>query len=147
MIRRQRQMCIRDSIYTVQDISNHINTTSSTYTHSLNRQIVQKKVFYKPREKRSLKRCVLRFFLKEERDGELRTFVGREFPLDCSTACGKKVERSACSRFKVSSGNFQQFFTAGPKSSRGLVGARKAHTYNYVLLAQVSRWNRASKDY
>ena len=38
-------------------------------------------VFYKPREKRSLKRCVFRLFLKEERDGELRTFVGREFQI------------------------------------------------------------------
>ena len=32
-------------IYTVQDISNHINTTSSTCTHPLNSQIVQKRCF------------------------------------------------------------------------------------------------------
>ena len=38
-------------------------------------------MFYKPREKRSLKRCVFRFSLKEERDGELRTFVGRELQI------------------------------------------------------------------
>ena len=36
----------------------------------------KEKVLYKPREKRSLKRCVIRFFVKEERDGELRTIVG-----------------------------------------------------------------------
>ena len=29
-----------------------------------------------------------------------------------------KVERSVSSRFEVSFGDFQQFFTAGPKSSR-----------------------------
>ena len=33
-----------------------------------------------------------------------------------------KVERSVSSRFDVSFGDFQQFFAAGPKSSRGLVG-------------------------
>ena len=38
-------------------------------------------MLYKPREKRSLKRCVIRFFVKEERDGELRTIVGREFQI------------------------------------------------------------------
>ena len=43
-----------------------------------------------------------------------------------------KLERSVSSRFEVSFGDFQQFFAAEPKSSRGLVGARKAHTYNYA---------------
>ena len=32
-----------------------------------------------------------------------------------------KVERTVFSRFEVSFGDFQQFFPAGPKSSRGLV--------------------------
>ena len=36
-----------------------------------------------------------------------------------------KVERSVSSRFEVSFGDFQQFFTAGPKSSRGLVGVKQ----------------------
>ena len=38
-------------------------------------------MFYKPREQRSLKRSVFRFFLKEETDGELRTFIEREFQI------------------------------------------------------------------
>ena len=42
---------------------------------------VQKSCFYKPREKPFLKWCVFRCFLKEERDGELRTFVRREFQI------------------------------------------------------------------
>ena len=36
-----------------------------------------------------------------------------------------KVERSVSSRSEVSFGDFQQFFTAGPKSSRGLVGVKQ----------------------
>ena len=36
-----------------------------------------------------------------------------------------KVKSSVSSRFEVSSGDFQQFFTAGPKSSRGLVGVKQ----------------------
>ena len=67
-------------IYTVKDISNHINTISSTYTHPLESNCAEK-VLYKPREKRSVKRCVFRLFLKKERDGELRTFVGGEFQI------------------------------------------------------------------
>ena len=37
-----------------------------------------------------------------------------------------KVEKSVSSRFEVSLGDFQQFFTAGPKSSRGLVARCEA---------------------
>ena len=36
-----------------------------------------------------------------------------------------KVERSVSSRFGVSFGDFQQFFAAGPKSSRRLVGVKQ----------------------
>ena len=36
-----------------------------------------------------------------------------------------KVKRSVSSRFEVSFGDFQQFFTAGPKSLRGLVGVKQ----------------------
>ena len=36
-----------------------------------------------------------------------------------------KVERFVSSRFEVSFGHFQQFFAAGPKSSRGLVGVKQ----------------------
>ena len=36
-----------------------------------------------------------------------------------------KVERSVSSRFEVSFGDSQQFFIAGPKSSRGLVGVKQ----------------------
>ena len=36
-----------------------------------------------------------------------------------------KVERSVSSRFEVSFGDFQQFFTAGPKSLTGLVGVKQ----------------------
>ena len=36
-----------------------------------------------------------------------------------------KVERSVSSRFEVSLGDFEQFFAAGPKSSRGLVGVKQ----------------------
>ena len=36
-----------------------------------------------------------------------------------------KVERSVSSRFDISFGDFQQFFTAGLKSSRGLVGVKQ----------------------
>ena len=36
-----------------------------------------------------------------------------------------KVERSVSSRSEVSLGDFQQCFTAGPKSSRGLVGGKQ----------------------
>ena len=43
-----------------------------------------------------------------------------------------KVERSVSSRFEVSFGDFQKKIAAEPKSSRGVVGARKAHTYNYA---------------
>ena len=50
-------------------------------------------MFHKPREKRSLKRCVFRFFLKEERDGELRTFVGREFQI--LAACWRSLKTVA----------------------------------------------------
>ena len=88
--------------------------------HPHSHSILAEKVFYKPREKRSLKRCVFRFFLKEERDGELRTFVGRVPDFSCL-----KVEISVSSRFEVSLGDFQQFFAAGPKSSRGLVGVKQ----------------------
>ena len=35
------------------------------------------------------------------------------------------VERSVSSRFEVSFGDFQQFFTAGLKSSRGLVSVKQ----------------------
>ena len=56
-------------IYTVQDVSNHINTTSSTYTQQSK---CAEMVFYKPRQKHSLKRCVFRFFSKEGRDEELQ---------------------------------------------------------------------------
>ena len=59
-----------------------------------------------------------RFFLKEERDRELRNFCRKRVP-DFSCL---KVEKSVSSRFEVSFGHFQQFFAAGPKSSRGLVG-------------------------
>ena len=68
-----------------------LKTISSTYTHPLDSQTVQKKKKRKkkkkkkktPREKRSLKRCVFRLFLKGERDGELRTFVGRVSDFRC----------------------------------------------------------------
>ena len=71
--------------------------------------------------KRSLKRCVYRFFLKEERGGKLRTkIVGRVQVLACLN-----MEISVFSRFKVSFGDFRQFFTAGPKSSRGLVSVKQ----------------------
>ena len=40
-----------------------------------------------------------------------------------------KVERSVSSRFEVSFADFQQFFTAGPKSSRGLVGVKQLCRY------------------
>ena len=36
-----------------------------------------------------------------------------------------KLERSVSSRFEVSFGDFQQFFTTGPKSSGGLVGVKQ----------------------
>ena len=45
-------------------------------------------MFYKPREKRSLK---IWFFLKEERDGELGTFVGRVSESPCT--CGSHLPR------------------------------------------------------
>ena len=67
-------------IYTVQNISNHINTTSSTSTHPFNSQTVQKRCFTN-QERSVLQKDVFRFFFKEERDGELRTFVGREFQI------------------------------------------------------------------
>ena len=35
------------------------------------------------------------------------------------------MERSVFSRLDVSFGDFQQFFAAGPKSSRGLVGVKQ----------------------
>ena len=35
------------------------------------------------------------------------------------------VEKSVSSRFEVSFGDFQQFFAAGPKSSRRLVGVKR----------------------
>ena len=36
-----------------------------------------------------------------------------------------KVERSVSSSFEVSFGDYQQFFPAGPKSLRGLVGVKQ----------------------
>ena len=35
-----------------------------------------------------------------------------------------KMERSVSSRFKVSVEDFERFFVAGPKGSRGLVGVK-----------------------
>ena len=65
--------------------------------------------------------CLL-LFLKEGTDGELWTVIGREFQI---LAEHFKVERSVFNRFKVSFGDFQQFFIAGPKSSRRLVGVKQ----------------------
>ena len=62
-----------------------------------------------------------RFFLKEERDRELRNFCRKRVP-DFSCL---KVERAVSSRFEVSLGHFQQFFAAGPKSSGELVGVKQ----------------------
>ena len=58
-----------------------ILTPPPLHTHIHLKSNCAEKMFYKPREKRSLKRCVFRFFLKEVRDGELRMFVGREFQI------------------------------------------------------------------
>ena len=64
------------------------------YTHSLNSEPVQKKkMLYKPREKRSLERCVFRFFLKEE-DCELRTVVGRDGEL--RAVAGREIDMNHC---------------------------------------------------
>ena len=54
--------------------------------------------------------CLLSFF-KEETDGELWTVVGREFQILAASKW-----QDVFNRFKVSFGDFQQFFTAGPKS-------------------------------
>ena len=48
-------------------------------------------------------------------------FVGGEF---LNISC-LKVERSVSSRTEVSFGDYQQFFPAGPKSLRGLVGVKQ----------------------
>ena len=105
-------------IYTGQDISNHINTTSSAYTHSLKIvKTVQKKCF--TNQEAFFKKMRFRFFLKE-RDGVLKTVIGRKFQI---LAAWKWKDVS--SRLKVSFGEFQQFFTAGPKSWRGLVDVKQ----------------------
>ena len=48
-------------------------------------------------------------------------FVGGEF---LNISC-LKMERSVSSRIEVSFGDYQQFFPAGPKSLRGLVGVKQ----------------------
>ena len=96
----------------------HRTSDSSKVHLIINLSILVEKVFYKPTQKRSLKRCVFRFFLKEERvaDG-----CRKRVPhFSCL-----KVERSVSSRFKVSFGDCEQFFTAGPKNSRALVGVKQ----------------------
>ena len=72
------------------------------HIHPLNSQTAEK-MLYKPSEKRFLKRHVVRFFFKEERDGELRTVVKRE-PKIWATLKWKDL----CI-FEVSLGDFQQF--------------------------------------
>ena len=105
-------------IYTVQDISNHINTTSSTCTHPPNSQTVQKRCFAN-RERSVLWKDVFSYFSWKRREME---DVCRKRVPDFSCL---KVERSVSSRSEVSLGDFQQFFTAGPKSSRRLVSVKQ----------------------
>ena len=74
-----------------------------------------RKGVHKPREKRSLKRCFQIFLQRGERWRAADVCRKRVPEFSCL-----KVERSVSSRLEVSFGDFQQFFTAGPKSSRGL---------------------------
>ena len=90
-------------IYTVQDISNHINTTSSTSIHPFNSQTVQKRRFSN-QEKRSLKRC-FQIFLERGEIWRVADFCRKRVPnLSCL-----KVERFVSSRFEVSLGDLTVF--------------------------------------
>ena len=79
-------------------------------------------MFYKTREKRSLERCVFRSLFFETGERWRAADVCRKRVPDFSCL---DVERSVSSRFEVSFADFQRFFTAGPKSSRGLVGVKQ----------------------
>ena len=106
-------------IYTVQDISNHTNTTSSTSTHPLNSQTVQKSVSQTKREAFFKKMCFQIFLQRGERWRAADVCRKRVPDFSCL-----KVDRSVTSKFEVSFGDFQQFFAAGSKSSRGLIGVK-----------------------
>ena len=90
-------------------------------------------MFHKPREKRSLKRCFQIFLERGERWGAADVCRKRVSDFSCL-----KVERFVSSRFEVSFGDFQQFFTAGPKSSRGLVGVKQFSKVRRKRILKVS---------
>ena len=69
--------CTRTHAHTRAHARTHANI--STHIHSIVK--VCRKGALQTKSEAFLKRCVFRFFLKEEGDGELLTFVGREFQI------------------------------------------------------------------
>ena len=123
-------MCVH--IYTVQDVSNRIKTTSSTSTHPLNNQTCAEKLFLQIKREAFLKMMCFQMFLERGERRRVADVCKKRVP-DFSCL---KVERSVSSRFKVNFGDLlhwlrlQYFLVQSPWRFGPIYGEKKKEEKN-----------------